>query len=74
MAGGDIPAGIALLHESVELAFAIGDRVGASTALHGIAQLWGWGSLQLATGADRFDALLQATLDAHLGPENAPPN
>ncbi|MET9736021.1 TetR/AcrR family transcriptional regulator [Streptomyces sp. NPDC006458] len=35
--------------------------------LHGIAQLWGWGSLQLATGADDFTPLLDATLDAHLG-------
>lgn len=35
--------------------------------LHGIAQLWGWGSLQLATGADDFAPLLRSTLDAHLG-------
>ncbi|MEU0033719.1 MULTISPECIES: TetR/AcrR family transcriptional regulator [unclassified Streptomyces] len=39
--------------------------------LHGIAQLWGWGSLQLATGADDFVPLLVAALDAHLGPEAA---
>lgn len=37
--------------------------------LHGIAQLWGWGSLQLATGATDFIPLLDAALDAHLGPE-----
>lgn len=37
--------------------------------LHGIAQLWGWGSLQLATGTADFVALLDAALDAHLGPE-----
>ncbi|MET8010166.1 TetR/AcrR family transcriptional regulator [Streptomyces sp. NPDC005271] len=37
--------------------------------LHGIAQLWGWGSLQLAVGADDVDPLLRAALDAHLGPE-----
>ncbi|MFE5372038.1 TetR/AcrR family transcriptional regulator [Streptomyces mirabilis] len=37
--------------------------------LHGIAQLWGWGSLQLATGATDFVPLLDAALDAHLGPE-----
>ncbi|MET8452664.1 TetR/AcrR family transcriptional regulator [Streptomyces sp. NPDC005209] len=37
--------------------------------LHGIAQLWGWGSLQLATGVQDFDALLRSALDAHLGPE-----
>ncbi|MDX3242003.1 TetR/AcrR family transcriptional regulator [Streptomyces sp. ME18-1-4] len=39
--------------------------------LHGIAQLWRWGSLQLATGADDFAALLHTTLDAHLGPRAA---
>jgi AcrR family transcriptional regulator len=37
--------------------------------LHGVAQLWGWGSLQLATGADDFAPLLRSVLDAHLGPE-----
>jgi AcrR family transcriptional regulator len=37
--------------------------------LHGIAQLWGWGSLQLATGADDFVPLLRSALDAHLGKE-----
>ncbi|MEH0928211.1 TetR/AcrR family transcriptional regulator [Micromonospora sp. CPCC 205558] len=36
--------------------------------LHGIAQLWAWGSLPLATGATDDDALLHAALDAHLGP------
>ncbi|WP_328848683.1 TetR/AcrR family transcriptional regulator [Micromonospora zamorensis] len=36
--------------------------------LHGIAQLWAWGSLPLATGATGDDTLLRATLDAHLGP------
>ncbi|GAA2485744.1 TetR/AcrR family transcriptional regulator [Streptomyces longisporus] len=35
--------------------------------LHGIAQLWGWGSLQLATGADDFVPVLRSALDAHLG-------
>ncbi|MES5818246.1 TetR/AcrR family transcriptional regulator [Streptomyces sp. RG80] len=39
--------------------------------LHGIAQLWGWGSLQLATGADDFVPLLRSALEAHLGPEAA---
>lgn len=37
--------------------------------LHGTAQLWRWGSLQLATGSDDFDPILRAILDAHLGPE-----
>lgn len=35
--------------------------------LHGIAQLWRWGSLQLATGSEDFTPLLRASLDAHLG-------
>ncbi|MET7888046.1 TetR/AcrR family transcriptional regulator [Streptomyces avermitilis] len=38
--------------------------------LHGIAQLWGWGSLQLATGTVDFAPLLRTALDAHLGPED----
>ncbi|MEH0548240.1 TetR/AcrR family transcriptional regulator [Streptomyces sp. B21-105] len=37
--------------------------------LHGIAQLWRWGSLQLATGTDDLRPLLRTVLDAHLGPE-----
>ncbi|MDQ0687580.1 AcrR family transcriptional regulator [Streptomyces achromogenes] len=37
--------------------------------LHGIAQLWRWGSLRLATGTDDFGPLLRTALDAHLGPE-----
>jgi AcrR family transcriptional regulator len=36
--------------------------------LHGIAQLWGWGSLQLATGLSDAEPLLRAALDAHLDP------
>ncbi|MEV4461132.1 TetR/AcrR family transcriptional regulator [Microbispora sp. NPDC049633] len=42
--------------------------------LHGIAQLWTWGSLQLvlgaggAPGAERLDRLVAEALDAHLGP------
>ncbi|KKZ71367.1 TetR family transcriptional regulator [Streptomyces showdoensis] len=36
--------------------------------LHGIAQLWRWGSLRLATGAEDVEPLLAATLRAHLGP------
>lgn len=36
-------------------------------SLHGIAQLWGWGSLQLATGLTDVEPLLRAALDAHLG-------
>ncbi|MFG2119898.1 TetR/AcrR family transcriptional regulator [Streptomyces sp. NPDC048710] len=37
--------------------------------LHGIAQLWRWGSLQLATAEPDFKALLDTALLAHLGPE-----
>ncbi|WRZ89484.1 TetR/AcrR family transcriptional regulator [Streptomyces sp. NBC_01007] len=37
--------------------------------LHGIAQLWCWGSLKLTTEAEDYEPLLHATLDAHLGPE-----
>ncbi|MFF4082497.1 TetR/AcrR family transcriptional regulator [Streptomyces sp. NPDC001777] len=45
--------------------------------LHGIAQLWAWGSLQLALGSTALgegpddgqrDRLIAAVLDAHLGP------
>ncbi|KOX06346.1 TetR family transcriptional regulator [Streptomyces sp. NRRL B-1140] len=43
--------------------------------LHGIAELWSWGSLQLALGGgageepdDGPDRIVEAALDAHLGP------
>lgn len=48
--------------------------------LHGVAQLWSWGSLQLALGApppggapggDDLDRLVAAALDAHLGAANS---
>ncbi|MEV4414567.1 WHG domain-containing protein [Catellatospora sp. NPDC049609] len=35
--------------------------------LHGIAQLWQWGSLQMTVHTDDVDPLLRAALDAHLG-------
>ncbi|MET9502191.1 TetR/AcrR family transcriptional regulator [Streptomyces sp. NPDC006259] len=35
--------------------------------LHGIAQLWSWGSLQLATGSEDVVPLLRTAVDAHLG-------
>ncbi|MCX4985603.1 TetR/AcrR family transcriptional regulator [Streptomyces sp. NBC_00572] len=41
--------------------------------LHGIAQLWHWGSLRLATGGDDPAPLLAAALDAHLGPAGQAP-
>ncbi|WP_432133946.1 MULTISPECIES: TetR/AcrR family transcriptional regulator [unclassified Streptomyces] len=37
--------------------------------LHGLAQLWRWGSLQLAAGTEEITPLLDAALTAHLGPE-----
>ncbi|MFE2503521.1 TetR/AcrR family transcriptional regulator [Streptomyces rubiginosohelvolus] len=45
--------------------------------LHGVAQLWSWGSLQLtldasgpgdSPGRDQLDELIAAVLNAHLGP------
>jgi AcrR family transcriptional regulator len=36
-------------------------------AMHGIAQLWQWGSMQVATGLDDPEPLLVAAVDAHLG-------
>ena len=36
-------------------------------ALHGIAQLWQWGSLQVPTGLGDPEPLLAAAVDAHLG-------
>lgn len=35
--------------------------------LHGIAQLWIWGSLGLATGLDDVDPVLRKALEAHTG-------
>ncbi|MFD7292269.1 TetR/AcrR family transcriptional regulator [Streptomyces sp. NPDC059897] len=36
--------------------------------LHGVAQLWGWGSLQLAVAVEDIEPLLATVVDAHLGP------
>jgi AcrR family transcriptional regulator len=33
--------------------------------LHGIAQLWSWGSLQMTVGTEDADALLRAAIDAY---------
>jgi AcrR family transcriptional regulator len=49
---------------------AVPSAVGAGALwanLHGIAQLWLWGSLPLATGQDTVDGLLDAALDAYAG-------
>lgn len=40
--------------------------------LHGIAELWHWGSLQTTVRTDDVELLLRAALDAHLGPANCP--
>ncbi|HVT70879.1 MAG TPA: TetR/AcrR family transcriptional regulator [Trebonia sp.] len=40
--------------------------------LHGIVQLWGWGSLRTATGLDDPEPLIRTALDAYFGPANAP--
>ncbi|BCY13646.1 TetR/AcrR family transcriptional regulator [Actinoplanes sp. L3-i22] len=40
--------------------------------LHGIAELWNWGSLTLATAATDPAPFIDATLTAHLGPEGPP--
>jgi AcrR family transcriptional regulator len=46
--------------------------------VHGIAELWGWGSIGLALGeedpapgGDRLDRLIAAVVDAHLGEADA---
>lgn len=46
--------------------------------VHGLTQLWGWGSIGLALGeedspqhGDRLDLLITAILDAHLGEADA---
>ncbi|GAA0565427.1 TetR/AcrR family transcriptional regulator [Paractinoplanes ferrugineus] len=43
-------------------------RAGALwAALHGIAQLWHWGTLQVVTGLDDPEPLLVAAVETHLG-------
>ncbi|WAZ25249.1 TetR/AcrR family transcriptional regulator [Streptomyces cinnabarinus] len=37
--------------------------------LHGVGQLWGWGSLQLAVGTQDFDRMVDAVLVVYLGPD-----
>ncbi|MFG2102016.1 TetR/AcrR family transcriptional regulator [Micromonospora echinaurantiaca] len=37
-------------------------------SLHGIAELWQWGSLQTMVRRDDVEPLLRAALDAHVGP------
>ncbi len=38
------------------------------SSLHGLAQLWLWGALPLATNRPDLDSVLRATLDAYLPP------
>ncbi|MFI7427365.1 TetR/AcrR family transcriptional regulator [Micromonospora sp. NPDC049836] len=40
--------------------------------LHGIAELWQWGSLQTTVRTADVEPLLRAALDAHLGPAKTP--
>ncbi|MEW2330684.1 TetR/AcrR family transcriptional regulator [Micromonospora chersina] len=40
--------------------------------LHGIAELWQWGSLQIMVQTDNVEPLLRAALDAHLRPAATP--
>ncbi|HEY9368454.1 TetR/AcrR family transcriptional regulator [Streptomyces sp.] len=76
--GGLRATSLPLFEEFVTLVDRAGPKADAPPAvvagalwanLHGIAQLWGWGSLRLATGADDVEPLLHAALDAHLGAE-----
>ncbi|MEV4542950.1 TetR/AcrR family transcriptional regulator [Micromonospora echinaurantiaca] len=41
-------------------------------SLHGIAELWQWGSLQTTVRTDDVEPLLRAALDAHVGPPKTP--
>lgn len=40
--------------------------------LHGVAQLWQWGALQVASGATDLTPILAAAIDVHLNPAPAP--
>ncbi|MGW5667764.1 TetR/AcrR family transcriptional regulator [Micromonospora sp. NPDC003776] len=40
--------------------------------LHGVAELWQWGSLQIMVQTDDVEPLLRAALDAHLRPAATP--
>ncbi|MFD9406345.1 TetR/AcrR family transcriptional regulator [Streptomyces sp. NPDC059989] len=81
---GQEPSGGPRLRESTlplfELLVALVSRCGAAdpavTAaalwanLHGVAQLWSWGSLPLTLGSEAaVERLVAAAVDAHLGPE-----
>ncbi|MGW7298073.1 TetR/AcrR family transcriptional regulator [Streptomyces sp. NPDC054829] len=45
--------------------------VGALWAnLHGVGQLWGWGSLQLAVGSEDFDRMVRTVLSVYVGTDS----
>ena len=54
------------LLERAELRDPAGTAAALWAALHGIAQLWQWGSLQVAAGVTDPGPILIATVDAHL--------
>jgi AcrR family transcriptional regulator len=82
LAGGRVglrEASLPLFRAVVELVARARPGIDATVAagalwanLHGIAQLWHWGSLPLAVGTDDVEPLLRAALDVHLGPAHQP--
>jgi len=67
VAAGDIPGGVATLQEAVALAATIGDRVGVSSALHGIARLGRAPDVceRLGKVAQQIDGVLAPARAAH---------
>ncbi len=67
VAAGDIPAGVTTLHDAVALAARIGDRVGVSSALHGIARLGHAADVceRLGKVAQQIDGVLAPARAAH---------
>lgn len=67
VAGGDIAGGAATLDGAATLALEIGDRVGAASALHGVARLGRSSEVceQLAKVAQEVDGALATTRAAH---------
>lgn len=70
-AGGRSHAGTAAPHDPAAAGHdgpGAGDPIAAGAFwanLHGIAQLWSWGSLQMTTDSDDADALLRAAVAAY---------
>jgi DNA-binding NarL/FixJ family response regulator len=67
VAGGDIAGGASTLDRAATLALEIGDRVGAASALHGVARLGRAPEVceQLAKVAQKVDGTLATTRAAH---------